>query len=189
MRARALACLLVAGLALTACSGDGDGAAATLPPITPTPPASPSASPTVAADVPEEAQAATPEGAAAFARYYAQEVYKAYRAKDPERVRRLSTPDCETCNRYIKTIEALIEDNATIEDAYTVEVVDAISPVAEPGATRANVTLILRLGEFVVTGPSGEELAREPADDQLVQDVELVRFGRMWQVSNVTTSS
>jgi hypothetical protein len=185
MRARPLLALVVAlGFALSGCGGGGeDDPAATLPPVTPT------ASPTeAAADVPDEAREATPEGAVAFASYYAMKVFEAYMKRDAARLKPLSEPGCETCNRYVGTIEALIEDDAAVGDAYAVEVLDAVSPALEADAATARVTVFLRIGEFVVTGPTGQELAREPQKDQVVQDFTLTRTGDAWRVAEIVTS-
>jgi hypothetical protein len=184
MRACRLLSAVAAACALVGCSGGGDGsAAATLPPVSQTP--TPSASPT--ASVPAEAQEATPEGAAEFAGFYAEEVARAYLAKDAEGIRRLSLPECGTCQRYIGTVEQLIAQDATVAPAYKVEVVDSVAPAGEP-TDRVQVTVILRQGEFVVTGPDGRELAREAANDQVVQDMVIVRQGDGWLVAEVTNS-
>jgi hypothetical protein len=171
-------------MALTACNGGGDDAAATLPPVTPTP------SPTEAAgsDVPPEAQEDTPEGAAEFARYYVLEVREAYLSKDAERIRRLSEAGCGTCEQYVTTVESLISENATVGDAYVVEVTDAIAPTLPPGATEARATVTSRQGEFVVTNDQGQVLYREEPVDIIVQDFRLVRVEGGWKVADVVRS-
>lgn len=182
MRARILTCVVALGLALAGCSDDDGESAATLPPVTSTPSA------TAAGNVPPEAQEATPEGAAEFAGFFAVEVSEAYRALDPDRVRRLSSSDCQTCEQYISSIESIAAQDAEVGESYSVEVVDAAAPAADAELATADVTLTLMVGEFVVTSPSGEELAREPADDALVQDITLERAGDSWVVTEVTVS-
>ncbi len=185
MRACRLLSAVAAACALVGCSGGGDGsAAATLPPVSQTP--TPSASPT--ASVPAEAQEATPEGAAEFAGFFAEEVERAYKERDPEIVRKLSDPACTTCQQYISSIEAIRDAEAEISDSYSVEVVDAAAPGQGAGASTTQVTVILRVGEFVVTDPSGQELAREAADEELVQDIALRRNGDRWLVTEVRVS-
>lgn len=188
MRASGLAGVLAASLVLAGCSNDAGGdPAPSLAPVTPSSSASPSATAGGGAtDVPAEAQAATPEGAAAFARYFAEAVYQAYLDRNPQLVRDLSTPTCDVCSQYVASIEAIEAADADISDSYVVEIVDAAAP-AEAGAEgRAQVTLYLKVGEFVVTDPSGKELVREPANSSLVQEIALVRQDGSWRVDAVT---
>jgi hypothetical protein len=181
MRARLVPALAALAVLAAGCSGGEDpDVSPTLPPITEAPSGSPSAE-----VVPSEATAATPEGAAAFVRFFVGEVQAGYEALDPERVRRVSTPECETCKRYIETIETVRDQGARIGDAYTVEVIDAVAPLEEPGASSTSVTLIVRIGEFVVTGADGTELLREPPIDQVVQSVTLNRVRNSWLVNEV----
>lgn len=184
MHARVLAGLVAVVLPLTACSGDEpEDPAATLPPVTATP------SPTAAAgEVPDEATEPTPEGAAEFASYFAVAVPEAYKARDPELIRKLSAADCETCQRYINSIETITRRGADINDSYSVEVLDAVAPTLEPGAASTQVTLFLKIGDFVVTAPDGSELAREAADDQVVQDFSLVRGPDGWLIQEIVSS-
>jgi len=182
MSARRLtAAALAAGLLLAGCGGGEDEPpGATLPPVMAEP--TPSAT---AADVPPEAQEATPEGIAEFARFYVSERYQAYLTLEPERIRRLSTPDCEACNNFAGSVEAIAQAQGTIADSYTVEVVDVVTPGVDAAGDTATATVILRTGEFVVTAPDGGELAREPARDQLVQDLSLVRADGRWLVTGI----
>lgn len=183
MRARLAPPLVALSLAAAGCSDDGGAAGPTLPPLTESPSESPSPS---AVAVPSDATAATPEGAADFGRFFASEVHQAYVTLNPERVRRLSTPDCGTCQRYVDSIESIRAQGATINDAYQVEVLDAAAPQEQPGATTSIVTVFLSIGELVVTGPDGAELLRETANEQAVHTYQLLRSGERWLVSEVT---
>jgi hypothetical protein len=95
------------------CSGGddgGDGSAATLPPVTPT------ASPIeAAAEVPPEATEATPEGAAAFGRYFYETVDRSFKALDTTTLRAISDPDCRVCQRYIESIEGFVASEQRVE--------------------------------------------------------------------------
>jgi hypothetical protein len=179
--ARLAAVAAAAVLALSACGGgDPEEPGGTLPPVTPTPSAS-----ATAAEVPPASQEATPEGVEEFARYFVTERFAAYRSLDPERVRRLSTPDCEACTNFANSVQAIRDAKAVIAPSYVVEVLDVVSPGPDEGGQTATATVILRVGEFVVTAPDGSELARESAEEQLVQDLSLVRVGDGWLVQAI----
>jgi hypothetical protein len=179
---RLTAALLGAGLLLTGCSGEAaDTPGATLPPATAAPTVPRSSAPP---GVPAEAQAPTPDGVAAFARYYISEQSAAYETLDPERIRRLSAPGCEACEAFAGSVEAIRDAGGRISDSYRVEILDVVTPGPDPGGQTATVTVILRVGEFVVTAPDGRELAREAAVDQLAQDIRLVRSGDSWLVQS-----
>lgn len=181
MRARLATALLAISLAVAGCSSEEPNAGPTMPPVTEAPSATPDA-----VEVPNEAAEATPEGAAEFARFFALEVYEAYLALDPARIERLSAPGCETCERYVASIEEIRTQGGTIGDEYAVDVVDVATPGQDGEVTRAQVTLVLSIGEFVVTGSDGTELVRETADAEAVQSVELVRRGSQWLVQEVS---
>jgi hypothetical protein len=183
MRSRLAAGLLALCLGATACSGGDGEASPTLPPVTESPSATPEAE-----AVPSEATEATPEGAAEFAKYFANEVHQAYITQDAERVARLSAPDCEACQAYISSIEEMRSVDATIADNYTVEVLDAQAAGLPPEANTARVTVLLRIGEFLLTAPDGSELLREPANDRAVQELSLMRVEGGWLTTGVTTS-
>jgi hypothetical protein len=71
-----------------------------------TPPPSVATSPSaVAVEVPLAARAETPQGAAAFARFYLAEVDKAAASGDTTVLRRLSSASCQTCRNVATAIE------------------------------------------------------------------------------------
>lgn len=182
MGGRLLTAALLLSLGLTACSGSEEPEAGpTLPPVTgaPRPTAEPDA-------VPSAATAATPEGAAEFARFFADEVHQAYLQKDPERIERLSAPGCTACKAYVASINEIKRLKASISDSYTVEVLDAQAPAVAPDATDARVTVLLRIGELVLTAPDGEEIHREPASEEAVQEITLERSDGSWRTAEVT---
>ncbi|MEX2290413.1 MAG: DUF6318 family protein [Mycobacteriales bacterium] len=99
MRIRAAAAALVMATAVVACSSDpAPSPLPTLPTSSPTP------SPL---SVPAEALAETPHGAAAFTRYFFDQVNRAYVARDATVVQRLSTSACGSCAAVVGDIQRL----------------------------------------------------------------------------------
>lgn len=118
-----VACLVAM---LAACSSEGD-ASPTLPPA-------PSASPTPAPalPVPPEATPETPQGAAAFARYYLDLLNRAFAAGDATAVRAVTTDECEGCQNLISAIERG-DDPGEIATGGEYQVVFAEAPPVENG--------------------------------------------------------
>ena len=86
--------------AVGGCSGSGSGNPTVLPPV-PSATVVASASPTATAVpvvVPSAAVPATPQGAAAFVRFFYGELNGAFQDGHDERIRALSDPACGTCN-------------------------------------------------------------------------------------------
>jgi len=184
MRARVLSSVVVLAVALTGCNGGGDdnGPPTTLPPVTP------AASPTEAAgDVPAEATEATPEGAVEFVRYFYDVLERAYAEQDPEALRSVVAPECETCERIMASLTRLREEGLDV-NGHTITVTDAVAPATEPNATSTGVTAILTFSEYVETAANGDVVYREDAAEQVVQDVALRRQGHRWLVAEVTES-
>lgn len=104
------------GTLLSGCSG---GPGATDTDVGPTPSratttasASPSTTPGVLDDaalarIPKAARAHTPAGAEAFARFYLDQVNKAWMAPDPDLIRPYALETCKTCANYVATAEWL----------------------------------------------------------------------------------
>ena len=87
-------------LVVAGCSGSTSDQPKVLPPVV-TPSASPSVASTVSAGpvaVPSAAAAATPQGAAAFVRFFYGELNGAFQDGNSKRIRVLSDPGCATCN-------------------------------------------------------------------------------------------
>jgi hypothetical protein len=111
--------VLVAGfvavaLAVGGCSSGAQGAPE--PDVGPPPPATsstPSVSPSstgqatldaaARARIPKAARAHTPQGAEAFARFYLEQVNKAWMAPDPELIRPYALESCKTCANFVET--------------------------------------------------------------------------------------
>lgn len=99
---------------------------------TPTPSATGvvSATPTAAPPpvvVPSNARPATPQGAAAFARYYFQQVSRAFTRADGTALTELSDPACGTCRNYIAAAASL-RQRAQHVDGDVIQVVNVESP-------------------------------------------------------------
>lgn len=179
MRARLVPALLVLGLGLSACSGGDGEASPTIPPVTDAPSPSAAATPTQAAP-------SAPQDPAEFAQFFVNEVFEAYESLDAERVSRLSDPACQACQRYVATIGSIRERDATIRDDYSVEVLETLTPGESAEAATVVVTLITRVGPFVVTDPDGTQVVNEPAADQIVQSLTLLRTADSWRVAEMT---
>ena len=121
--------LLVAALGLLAsgCAGGSDAKPTTLPSLTATPSAS-----TSAAVIPTPARAHTPQGAAAFVRFYFVQVNKAFTTADPGSLAALSDPECSSCRNYIATAEKFRSDGRHIRGV-AVRVISAEAPPEESG--------------------------------------------------------
>ena len=102
--------VLLTCLAASGCSSFDKGTPRVLPSLTtpshtaaPTPSASASAVPVV---VPSAAVPATPQGAAAFVRFFYGELNGAFQDGHDERIRALSDPACGTCNTLAGAVQA-----------------------------------------------------------------------------------
>lgn len=128
-------------LALAACSGD-DAEAGPTPSATTT--ASPAPTPSEKPpEMPEQAQAAFPEGAPAFTKYYVDVLNYAARTGDVSRLRELSGPRCAGCEEYIDGFDGvrLDRDAALWELGNEVELHDVAggkAVVASVAALRDN---------------------------------------------------
>ena len=148
------------------CAGDLERAP-TLPPLTVTPSASPSAQPT-----PTGIDAPTPEGATAFARYFYGQVELAYQRRDPDLVRRLSAPGCETCELFVASITRLRD-----ADERTVGLVYDITVATAPGTdgVSARVDIIYSGPEVVRFDGRNQVVNREPPAVSVKEQVDLVQ--------------
>lgn len=167
--------LVGACLGAVACSGSGGSAGpATLPPIT----ATPSATPTAVA-VPTEATAATPEAAAAFARYWFDILNQAARSGDTSRLRLLSDPACSTCERFAASIESLYRPGGRIEGGlFTIASAEAAG--LETGATSTRVLVIYDVTPTRQISGSGAVMQETGALRGQTGDLTLTRAPNGW---------
>jgi hypothetical protein len=132
--------------------------------------------------VPPAAQEATPEGAAAFARFFYSEVSRGYANKDPEIVRRLSAPGCKACERFIASMTALRDDAQTVTP-----VVYNITAAESPEITgaQARVDVMYDSPEVVSRDRSGAVLFTEPEVSGFLEQMTLARGPSGWLVQEL----
>ena len=108
--------------------------------------ASPSATATVLLDgfarerVPRAARAHSPQGAEAFARFYLEQVNKAWMVPDPEQIRPYALASCKTCANYVATAEWLVSSDAAYDGAPAALGASVVLP--ESGADRVLVRVL-----------------------------------------------
>lgn len=168
-----------AAVALAACSADADPR-----PLPPLPsPASPS--PATALPVPPEATPETPQGAAAFARYYLELMNEAFASGDSSAVMAVSAAECEGCQNLIGAIERGDEPGETVTGG-DYEVVFAEAPPVENGDVVVELRYALSEVEVRKADGTVEKIPAEPAVDAQMR---LLRKGGGWVVQgfrNVT---
>ncbi len=154
-----------------ACSADAEPKA--LPPV-------PSISPTsVVLPLPSEAAQATPQGAAAFTRFYFGVLNRAFAAGDAAQVRELSDPGCDACNNLIRAIEEEPDPGERVEGG-DYQIVFAESPPTNAGDVVVEVRYALT--EVRVVNPQGDVVRTEPAEPGIDAQVRLLRRGDSWIV-------
>ena len=173
-----LAALCLLG-ALAGCSEE----AAAPPPL----PTAPTSSPTpVALPVPPEATPETPQGAAAFARYYFGEVVNAaYDRLDPTPVQSLSAADCNSCANIVKDIERLRDADLRVAgDRFKVAFAEAA-----PAEADGSIIVDFRFSSdpYVEKDASGKQVREEPAQKDQDAQVKLMRRGGGWIVAGIRT--
>lgn len=162
--------------ALSGCAGDLERAP-TLPPLTVTPSASPSAQPT-----PTGIDAPTPEGATAFARYWYAQLEVAYVRKDASLVEDLSAEGCNACRAFTESIRQLERDGGRVEGlAFRLR-------IAEPRLVERDIALVdvvYDAPETVSYDAAGTVDLREPAVMFAEESMQLVRNSSSWLVAQV----
>ena len=166
-------------LVLAGCSGSTSDQPKVLPPVV-TPSASPSVSSTVSAGpvvVPSAAVPATPQGAAAFVRFFYGELNAAFQDGHDERIRRLSDRLCATCNNYADAVAAGTRARSRIV-GITFASLDVAAALPKNGSTLVTV---------VGSVPKRQEnrngvLSTLPAEGSFNDTVALQRHGSRWIV-------
>lgn len=164
--------LLCLALTVVGCSA-GDQEPDPLPPVTTSSPSP------VDLPMPSEAAAETPEGAAAFARYYFEMLNHAFRTGDAGGVKRLSEPGCEGCNNLIGAIEKEGKPGERVEGG-DYSIVYAESPPIENGDVVVEVRYAL--AEVLVTATDGRVIETIPANPGIDAQLRLIRNGETWLV-------
>jgi hypothetical protein len=144
---------------------------------------SPSPSPTPAVEaVPPAAQEPTPDGAAAFARFFYAAVTRGYAEKDPEVVQQLSAPGCSACERFVASMTALRDDGETVTPV-VYNIVSAEAPGFD--GTKARVDVMYNSPEIVRRDRSGNIIRTEPDVTGFLEQLTLVRGPSGWLVQGV----
>ncbi len=156
---------------LAGCSADAEPKP--LPPV-------PSSSPTpVVLPLPSEAAQATPEGAAAFARYYLDVIGSAFATADPSRLDELSAPGCGGCDALIAAVQELQEQGRKrVGGEYIVTSVAA--PPVEEGDVIVEIAYKRSAGQVV--DAAGEVRASAPPVPVTNAQLRLLRRGDSWIV-------
>lgn len=173
----AAALVLVLAAGLTGCSSQEEDPG-TLPRLE-----SASPSPAAPLPVPSEAMAETPQGASAFARYFFETVNRAYKARDPDIVRALSTVECGSCDAVAGDIERLrTEDHTVAGSRYLLTFAEA-APAEEQG--RIIVDFAFSADPYVERDSEGSVVQDYPA--QAVQEGQamLTRVSGAWRVNAI----
>ena len=134
MRHRTAYLSLAASLALlaTGCSESDDPQV--LPTLTAT------ASPTsMSSSVPSAARQMTAAGAAAFARFFYDEVNRAYAIADAGPIRALSDSECSTCSNFAGAVQSLADKQQHLQ-GLAVRVLTAEAPPEQDGLVAVSVT-------------------------------------------------
>lgn len=147
------------------------------PPLPPAPTTSPTP---VVLPLPSEAAAETPQGAAAFTKYYLELLNQAFRTRDASAVRRVSDPGCGGCSNLIGAIEEPPEEGRRVEGGeYVVKFAEA------PPVENGDVIVELRysLTELRILDAAGQILDRKPAVQDVDAQMRLLRRGPSWVVA------
>lgn len=162
---------VVAGLALVACSSDPEP-----DPLPPVPTSSPSP---VVLPLPSEAAAATPQGAAAFARYYFDLINQGLTSGNASQARAVSDSGCGGCQNLIGAIEEEPTPGERIQGGLF-KILSAESPPLEAGTVI--VELQYSVSEVQVLDVNGGTLRTTPASGPSNGQIRLKRTGQSWMV-------
>ena len=174
-------------LVLAGCSGSTSDQPKVLPPVV-TPSASPSTAPTASAGpvvVPSAAVPATPQGAAAFVRFYFERLNEAFRRADPELTRELVDPACRTCANFNSAVRRVRDAGNHIDgQAFSVVTVEAAPP--DQGSVVVDVFLDFpRTHEVTASGTRTNTSVAQPRHHY---SVFLARNAARWRVRAIQDS-
>ena len=158
-------------LALGACTGDGDDpgkspSSSSSSTTSGTPTGTPTSGPTTTAtgdpaSLPPEARKHTPEGAAAFVKYWVEQSNEAWTRPDATLLPPLSDPDCIACKSLQETAEELVAKHHRYES----DPVSSIRTEPVPGAPSGKqfVRLQVRQNKVNIVDESGRTVSTDSA--------------------------
>ena len=166
-------------LAVGGCSGSGSDQPKVLPPV-PSATVAVTATPTTTAVpvvVPSAAVPATPQGAAAFVRFFYGELNGAFQDGNAQRIRVLSDPGCATCNNYANATDASAKARyRIIGDSFSSLQIAAAAP-------NNSVTLVTVLGRIPSRHVSDKGVVTKlPSDGPFATTVAVQRHGNHWLI-------
>jgi len=174
---RALAGVVLLGVVALAGCSSSSAEPQVLPSLSAAPSRSavPSASPT-GKDAP------TPEGAAAFVRFFYAEISRGFAERDPSIVSALSAPTCKTCKLYIDSIAEIRDKNQRLKGG-GFKILFAVAPSGSVGTARVDVQYDFARAEFV--DASGKVVQTTPTTKGVEEELELIRVGGSWRIATV----
>jgi hypothetical protein len=168
-------------LAVTGCSSSGDEPKS-LPSLTAG--STPSATP-VPVPVPGPARVHNAFGAAAFVRFYYQQLNAAYDTPDPSLLRPLSDPECGTCKSYMQAASQFKSDGERVQGV-SVRVVSAEAPPEVNGFVAVDAFFDAPTRQVVDT--SGKVVRSLPAEPRYHRTVFVKRVPEGWLLRAVKDS-
>jgi hypothetical protein len=172
VRLRSTTALLACVVLVAACGGNSK------PQVLPTLPPPPTASATPL-DLPASARPGTSRGLDAFVRYFFEQLNASFETQNPELIRRLSSPDCATCENYARSLG--MDGNHILGDTFTnLEV--AAPPVQSAGTI---VEVVGSIAARQLADANGRVVKRLPSGGRFHFQVNVLRTGSAWSVRGI----
>lgn len=168
-------------LVLAGCSGGNGSAPVSLPTLGTARPTATSAA-VIREDVPAAARTRDSFGAAAFARFYYEQVDRAFAGADSTLLQGLSNQQCGTCKAFEQSARKLAADGERIKGT-SVRVIFSEAPEEQGG--QIGVSLTLDAPARVVTNASGQVTQRLAATPRYNVTLTLVWSPNGWAVLKV----
>lgn len=175
----------VAVVALFGCTDDQPGTApTTLPSITLTPsaPATPSDPAAPSPTPPAQASAHTPDGAAAFVRFYIDLINTAYATGASQPLRAYATDECDSCTSIAGAVDDIYADGGrAIGGQLTI---NTLTPTGVAEGVQTAVLVHTSKSEFEELDESGEIRDSVPAETRLLL-YDLSWIDTTWRVTGI----
>ena len=174
---RAGAVVLLAG-ALAGCSSHGDQPRV-LPTLVPASvPLSPSAVPT-----PSGIEAATPQGAAAFARFWFATLNAAAKSGETTQLQTRSTTDCRSCSSFVDSIQMIYKKGRIEGGVFSVVLAEA--PGFSASVPQVRVDVIYDVSPTRIVDGTGKITKQVPARKRVNVTGTLVRKDQSWLMKSL----